>query len=327
MHFSKKKIGVMDTGIATENSGDLIIMEAAKREIERVLINYQLLYFPTHEKLSSHSYKLQKLVEINVACGTNLLHSHMGIVKQWNIGIIDALKIKPVVLFGVGWRSQKKRKTDIFTKWLLRKVLSNNYLHSVRDSYAEEQLNSIGIMNVINTGCPTTWTLTENHCSMISTKKGENAVVVLTDYSQSETDVRLLNFVCSNYKKVYFWCQGTHDNEYLNALGFASQVELIPSSLSAYSQLLSDGSLSLDYVGTRLHGGIYALKHKRRSIIVGVDHRANEMGKDLNLPVVDRYAPDGILENMIINEFETRVTLPLENIQKWCSQFRYSKNA
>ena len=320
MHLSKK-IGVMDTGVATENSGDLIIMDAAKRELEKILIDYQLLYFPTHEKLSCHSYKLQKLVEINVACGTNLLHSHMGIVKQWNISIFDALKIKPVVLFGVGWRSQSKRKTDLFTKWLLRKVLSNNYLHSVRDSYAQGQLNSIGIRNVINTGCPTTWALTEEQCSKIPTKKGENAVVVLTDYSRNEKDIKLMDFVCSNYKKVYFWCQGTHDHEYLNTLGFESQVELIPSSLFAYNQLLSDRSLSLDYVGTRLHGGIYALKHKRRSVIVGVDHRANEMGKDLNLPVVDRYAPDGILENMIKREFETKIILPLENIQNWISQF------
>lgn len=321
MILSKKAIGIMDTGIATENTGDLIIMEGAKREIEKVLMDYQLLYFPTHEKLSSYSYKLQKLVELNVACGSNLLHSHMGLVKQWNIGIVDAFKIKPVVLFGIGWRSQKKRKTDVFTKWLLRKVLSSQHIHSVRDSYAKEQLNSIGISNVINTGCPTTWALTEKHCLNIPVKKSDNAVVVLTDYSRDEKDSRLLDFVCANYNKVFFWCQGTHDHEYFNALGLASRVTLIPPSLAAYRQLLSDESLSLDYVGTRLHGGIFALQHKRRSIIVGVDHRANEMGKDINLPVIDRYAPDGILERMIIDDFETKIDLPLNNIQKWTSQF------
>lgn len=323
MNFLSKTIGVMDTGIATENSGDLIIMEGAKRELGKVLMDYQWIYFSTHEKLSSHSYKLQKLVSFNVACGTNLLHSHMGIVKQWNIGVVDAYKIKPVVLFGVGWRSQKKRKTDFFTRWLLRKVLSDKHIHSVRDSYTKEQLNSIGIMNVLNTGCPSTWKLTEEHCSKIPLKKGENAVVMLTDYSRSEKDSRMLTFVLANYKKVYFWCQGTHDREYIYALGFVSKVKIIPSSLAAYRQLLSDESLSLDYVGTRLHGGIYALQHKRRSIIVGVDHRANEMGRDMNLPVVDRYAPDGILENIITNDFETRIKLPLENIRKWRSQFRH----
>lgn len=317
------KIGILDTGIATENTGDLIIMEGARHELEKTLIDFQLVYFPTHEKLSTHSFKLQKLVSVNVACGTNLLHSHMGLVKQWNIGIRSAFNIKPVILLGVGWRSQKKRKTDFFTKWLLKKVLSNKYLHSVRDSYAQEQLNSIGITNVINTGCPTTWGLSENHCSQIPTKKGENAVVLLTDYSRDNRDMKLLNFVCANYKKVFFWCQGTNDYQYIESSGFLNRVELIPSSLHAYRQLLSDQSLSLDYVGTRLHGGIYALQHKRRSVIVGVDHRANIMGKDLNLPVVNRYEPGEVVENMIINEFQTRINLPLENINKWKAQFQF----
>ena len=31
-----EKVGVLDTSIATENTGDLIIMEAAKREIEEL---------------------------------------------------------------------------------------------------------------------------------------------------------------------------------------------------------------------------------------------------------------------------------------------------
>jgi len=201
-------------------------------------------------------------------------------------------------------------------------VLSASGLHSVRDSYAEQQLKNVGISNVVNTGCPTTWVLTETHCSEIPIKKGKDAVVVLTDYSRNELDSAMLKFVCANYHKVYFWCQGTQDYEYLESLGFTSKVDVIPSSLAAYRQLLSDKTLSLDYVGTRLHGGIYALKHKRRSIIIGVDHRANEMGKDLNLPVVDRYALDGELEEKIINDFEIKVNLPMANIDKWCSQFR-----
>lgn len=322
MFNNMQKIGIFDTGIATENTGDLIIMEGAKHQLEKVLAYYQLIYFPTHEKLSSHSHKLQKLVDINVACGTNLLHSHMGIVKQWNIGVKDVFNIKPVVLLGVGWRSQKKRKTDLFTKWLLRKILSKTYFHSVRDSYAQEQLNSVGITNVLNTGCPTTWCLTEEHCCQIPTRKGDNAIVVLTDYSRSEKDSILFDFVCTNYKKVYFWCQGTHDDQYIKSLGYLNRVSVIRPSLYAYHKLLSDQTLSLDYVGTRLHGGIYALQHCRRSIIVGVDHRANIMGKDLNLPVINRYGPDEVLERMIINDFTTRVNLPIVEIETWKSQFK-----
>ena len=163
------------------------------------------------------SRALQNKIEFNIACGTNLLHAHMGLVKQWNIGLVDTFYLKPVILFGVGWRSHKKRKTDFYTRWLLKKLLSSTHIHSVRDSYTEEQLHKIGIDNVVNTGCPTIWSLDREHCRNIPVKKAENVVVVLTDYSKHpEHDGPLLNYVLSEYKKVYFWAQGMQDINYLS---------------------------------------------------------------------------------------------------------------
>lgn len=322
MSKQRKKVGILDTSVATENTGDMIIMEAAKRELEKVFVDYQQLIFPTHETMSVQSYKLQRKVAFNVACGTNLLHSHMGIVKQWKVGAIDTLLIRPVVLFGIGWRSAKNRKTDFYTKWLLKNILSETAIHSVRDSYAMKQLNDIGIKNVVNTGCPTTWILTDEHCREIPEEKGQDAVLVLTDYSQDrKLDSSMIDLVLSKYRNVYFWAQGTEDMEYFNSLGVSTKVTVISSSLAAYRALLANPELSLDYVGTRLHGGIYAMKHKRRSIIIGVDHRANEMGKDFNLPVVNRYAPEGELERKIVEPFSSKVDLPKNSIEKWCNQF------
>ena len=102
---------------------------------------------------------------------TNLLHSHMEIVKQWNIGFYAAWFLKPVVLLGVGWRGQARRRTTIYTKLLLRRLLSREHLHSVRDSYTETRLREIGIENVINTACPTMWSLMPEHCGRSRRKK------------------------------------------------------------------------------------------------------------------------------------------------------------
>jgi polysaccharide pyruvyl transferase WcaK-like protein len=317
-----RRIGVLDTSIATRNSGDLIIMEAARTVLETLLIDRQLIYFPTHEKLSGYGRKLQRLVALNVACGTNLLHSHMGLVRQWQVGVRDAFAFSPTVLLGVGWRSHKRRQTDAYTRWLLRRLLSSNMAHSVRDSYAESKLNELGIATVLNTGCHTTWMLTEAHCAEIPRARGEEAIVVLTDYSpDKQRDSHLMDLCLKMYRKVHFWCQGTEDLAYLQELGYRDRVELVPPSLAAYRRILADTGRSLDYVGTRLHGGIYALRHKRRSVIVGVDHRANEMGRDINLPVLDRYAQPRDLENMVGDDLKTEVKLPLAKIQQWKSQF------
>ncbi len=317
-----RRIGVLDTSIATKNTGDLIIMEAARDVLESLLIDRQLIYFPTHESLSGYGRSLQKLVSLNIACGTNLLHSHMGLVRQWRIGLLEAFSYSRTVLMGVGWRSHQRRQTDRYTRWLLRRVLSDTHIHSVRDSYAERKLKELGFNRVVNTGCHTTWALTESHCSAIPRSQGKEAIVVLTDYSpDSARDSALLELCLKLYAKVHFWAQGTGDLAYLQGLGFWDRVEVVPPSLAAYRKVLSDSGRSLDYVGTRLHGGIYALRHRRRSIIIGVDHRANEMGRDLNLPVIDRYAEPRDLERMVANDLALDIRLPYKKIQEWKAQF------
>jgi polysaccharide pyruvyl transferase WcaK-like protein len=317
-----QRIGVLDTAVATQNTGDLIIMEAAREVLETLLVDRQLIYFPTHESVSGYGRSLQRLVSLNVACGTNLLHSHMGLVRQWRIGIREAFSYSKTVLMGVGWRSHRRRQTDWYTRWLLRRVLSGSHIHSVRDSYAERKLKEVGFERVLNTGCHTTWSLTETHCATIPRARGEEVVVVLTDYSPDpERDRHLLDLCLKMYGKVHFWPQGTGDLAYLRELGYLDRVDIVSPSLAAYRRILADAGRSLDYVGTRLHGGIYALRHRRRSLIIGVDHRANEMGRDLNLPVIDRYAKPGDVEEMVGADRAIEVKLPLDKIQEWKRQF------
>jgi polysaccharide pyruvyl transferase WcaK-like protein len=316
-------LGVLDTSVASENYGDFLIMDAATPVIDDVFSDYHKITFPTHERLGLKSYKTQKEVSLNIACGTNLLHSHMGLVRQWNIGLRDLWFLKPVVLFGVGWRSKKTRKTDRYTKWLLKKVLSEDHIHSVRDSYAEEKLRKIGINNVVNTSCPTMWHLDKDHCSKIPTQKGKNVVLVLTDYSQNkEIDRRLLNILKKEYKNIFFWCQGRHDYQYIKSLIDTDEnIIILDGNISTFDKLLSDHSLSLDYVGTRLHGGIRALQNKRRSIIIGVDHRSLQKKEDFNLPVINRYVAEEELREYIISDLQLDINIPRQNINSWLKQF------
>ena len=78
----------------------------------------------------------------------------------------------------------------------------------------------------------------------------------------------------------------------------------------------------MDYVGTRLHGGIHALNHGVRTILVSVDNRAAELGRDIHLPVLDRSRIAGELERRIREDFETRIRIPQEDIDRFRNQFR-----
>ena len=74
-------------------------------------------------------------------------------------------------------------------------------------------------------------------------------------------------------------------------------------------------------MGTRLHGGIRALQHKRRSLIIGVDHRGLEKARDFGLPVAGRYIPAADLERAVRSDRPCEVNLPVNNILRWKRQW------
>ena len=76
----------------------------------------------------------------------------------------------------------------------------------------------------------------------------------------------------------------------------------------------------LDYVGLRLHGGIRAMQCGRRAIILEVDNRAREMGKDFALPTVERGALEEI-DGLITCPFQICLQPPLERVNRWKRQF------
>ena len=76
----------------------------------------------------------------------------------------------------------------------------------------------------------------------------------------------------------------------------------------------------VDYVGTRLHGGIRALQKNIRTIIIGVDNRALEKKKDFHLPVIDRNEIED-LEYLIQKDYKLDIKLPNDNINKFKKSF------
>ena len=130
----------------------------------------------------------------------------------------------------------------------------------------------------------------------------------------------MLNILGRNYRKVYLWIQGKKDEEYLQMLEKPSNLTIIPRSLKAYEEKLNLGNI--DYVGTRLHAGIFALNHKIRSLIIAVDNRAIEIAKDTGLPIVlaDNIADE--LEKKITEYSAANIRIKEKNIYTFKAQFK-----
>lgn len=309
---------IFDTATGSSNLGDFIIMDSVNTLANELLENDFLLHIPTHLHIHPMDLPLLRKYELAWVGGTNLLKNDQLWAAQWKIGWkeVPFLK-KKAVLLGVGWWQYQHEEPSAYTQWFYKNILSRDYLHAVRDQYTKQQLERMGIRNVINTGCPTVWGLTAAHCSQIPGTKQDIVVTTITDYLRDpQQDQKILQILTENYREVYVWIQGSKDENYVRSL--ASGLKTIAPKLAAFDRFLEENEC--DYVGTRLHAGIRALQKKRRAIIIGIDNRAVEMRKDIGLPVLER-AKIQDLKEWIHADKPTELQIDWASIAAWKGQF------
>lgn len=317
-------VALFDTSVATENIGDFIIMDAVRLELSALLERHQTFTLPTHDFIGKIGRNMLRRADFSVIGGTNILSSHLREYRQWKFGLLDLPLLRDVLLMGVGWW-QYQESPDRLSALFYRRVLSTKMLHSVRDSYAEQKLRSIGINNVINTACPTMWRLQPDHCRQIPAQKAPQVIFTITDYKPDlERDRTLISQLLDCYQRVHFWPQGSGDLRYLSELidVKATQINILAPSLEVFNSTLSSGSI--DYVGTRLHAGIRAMQLKVRTLIVSVDNRATEKQRDFGLPVIEG-SQVGVVAELQRQDRTTVIRLPQEAIDLWRSQFQQAR--
>jgi polysaccharide pyruvyl transferase WcaK-like protein len=288
------------------------------RELNRYISDNQIVSIPSHDYLSIPAYKKVLKSKASFVGGSNLLSSNMPFYRQWKLRLTDPLFLKNCILFGTGWW-QYQNKPNSYTSYLYRKVLSKQHYHSVRDEYTADMLKSIGISNVINTGCPTMWDLTEEHCDKIPQKKADSVITTITDYNTDlVSDRKMLDLLIENYQSVYLWLQGDGDHKFLKEIGYEKKVNIISPNLYSYEKMLQSNK-SIDYIGTRLHAGVFALQNLRRTLVIAIDNRAKEISADTKLSICER----GDMKTMaewIHGDSKTTLNLKNDEIYKFRKQ-------
>jgi polysaccharide pyruvyl transferase WcaK-like protein len=311
------QIALYDTSVGSPNLGDQIIMESVEREVAQLFPYAFISRLPTHDRIGKYGRRELRNADLVIAGGTNLLFSHWRRDRQWKLTLRDIGAIKGrLVLMGTGWTNYQNPPG-----WLARQayggMLSRSLSHSVRDGYSQSHLASAGFSLVLNTGCPTLWSLGEEKKHKAA-GAGRRVITTLTDYRKDAArDKDMLAALLAHYVDVSLWIQGKGDLEYFKSLGVRN-VALVPPSLEAFDAELSNNGT--DFVGTRLHAGIRALQKGRAALILSVDNRAREMGKDFGLPVLEREHV-GELASRLAEPQPVGIKLPTDAIAQWKSQF------
>lgn len=321
-----QNILLLDTSVGSQNKGDDIIMECVRQELSPILKNNFEYTLPTHVspfhwyQVWRNSLRLQSYsnCRLKFVGGTNILAKNMLThYPQWNINLFNCKPLSGSILVGVGAGAGEHK--DWYTRRLYRKVLNHNYYHSCRDERTKQYVENILGLKAINTGCVTMWMLTPDFCRSIPTTKSDKVVFTLTNGKYDERDQILIDTLKRSYKDVYFWPQGISDYDYLHAYNNIDGITILPASKQAYDRFLTD--FDTDYVGTRLHGGIYAMRHKRRSIIIIIDERAREINRSNNLVCLEKNDITQ-LEGIINSEIETKIRMDYAKINSWKEQFK-----
>lgn len=313
------RILLLDPSLGTGNRGDQIIAGYAALQLRDIFPGREFISIPTQCLPSREERELLLQYRYKILCGTNLMTSYYERFSNWKMPE-DLKGYQDILTLGVGWGSY----ADTISRtsgFVYRTVLSGKGLHSVRDSYTQEKFYRMGIRNVVNTGCPTLWKLTRDHCGAIPEKKASRVVAAVTDYAPApEADRKMLRLLKECYNEVYVWIQGSGDASYLKKLEETDGLTVIGDGVDAFTQVLDSGDI--DYVGTRLHAGIHALNRGVRSIILSVDNRAVEMGRDFGLPILPRREDTLPLKEMIENPLPSEIRIPEEQIRIWKEQFK-----
>ena len=327
-----KKILLFDTAIGTSNFGDEIIFQSVVEAFNPLFNESMVFRLGTHIQnytflqLLKPNWKIRDTnlnVDYKFIAGTNLIQNDLLRLKpQFMLSPSNKRLVENAVFVSVGRNKDFHSFSNHYTKELYKRTFSHEYIHSTRDEETKEVLESIGL-KAINTGCSTLWGITDDFCKDIPKKKSSSCVITVsgnTKYLNPEADKHMVETVRKKYDKVYAWIQTPLDLKYLKDLIDIEEnrIECI-YSLSKYHDILESGGV--DYIGTRLHGGCFAIRHKVRTIIISIDQRSAGIHKANNIPILLRSEIDS-LEEMIETEWSTDIHVDQNAVDTFLSQFK-----
>lgn len=323
-----ENIVLFDPSIRSLNKGDEIIMRSAENRIEHLLEGNYVIKSATHAPIvtfyqNTHLNPRMRFYDeakYKFLCGSSMIWKDMFKPRPtFNVNLFNCMPYRNSIMLGCGIAQTHVKRINHYTRSLYAKILSRDYIHSVRDDEAAAFVTSLGF-RAINTGCPTMWGFTPEFCRLMPSEKSRRVVFTLTDFGKDrEKDQLLIDILQANYRDIFFWVQGAFDKEYLDLFDHTNNIRIINPTLEDYSNILSEGDI--DYVGTRLHAGMFALQHKVRTIILAIDNRTRAMNASYNLHVVERDKIGEELAQKINSVFITDISIKQENIKKWLAQF------
>ena len=316
--LSAENVVLLDTAQGTARLTDQMIMEDCRSICGQAFPGKALMCVPVHQyfKNTGELKNSRKIL-----CGTEILSPDMETSGQ--LLVPECLEeYADICLMGVGVKQfQDGDPISQYTRNLLGFMLQGRTLHGVRDEKTRRFLEQIGVRNVVRTGCPSVWNLTEAHCGRIPKEKGKAVFTALESRQDHRSiDRELLKMLKEEYEVVYLWVRDKENLEYLQTLDSLKEYHLLPGTTAAFYEQFQTMA-DLDYVGTHIQAGIQSLRMGKRSLIISDTEYAQALREEMHFPILKR-TMEKETEAWVCAPYETKILLPEESIRHWKSQFK-----
>ncbi|MWD26736.1 hypothetical protein E0K89_004520 [Aquicoccus sp. SCR17] len=314
-----RHIHLIDTAVASDNPGDEIIVSEARAALEPVLEGAYVTSSSGHDGLGGWSRRHVDAADLVLLLGTNALDPRYRVGKRaiWTLTRRDLPLLEgKVVLLGVG-ANRDFTKVSWRQKRLLNRLLAPGRPHSVRDALGAKIVQEAG-REALNTSCPTLWASVPTE--EVPEGPASRVIFTLTRHKAGPEDAEMLRILLDLYDEVWFWPQQPRDGGYLDSLPGQERVRRLAPNLADYDRFLA--AAPCDVVGTRLHGTIRGLHHRRRSLVLSIDNRAREIGAETGLPVLARADVAASLADRLRARWPTRLDVPRASIDRFLESLR-----
>ncbi len=223
-----------------------------------------------------------------IICGTNL-YQH---VFACNLGVAIVEKIKiPIIPFGIGSSAPIGQipimnAADVAA---VRAIHKKCIVSSVRDEASLRFLHSIGVTNVILSGCPVLFhglscpDFTPSGSGYTLTPR---ARLLHIDNEWNARQLETLGLLCKKYHPSLV-LQSPYDIPVAELLAEKYGVDIVMDKGWQAEQYINKAKEQLINMGFRLHFAMLSISYGKPSFLVSHDSRASEFCKLLGLPLID----------------------------------------
>jgi len=278
------KIALLTAALYGDNSGDAIIESAIRR-----LIGAESFHrFPLTRPLSDDDLRGINACDAAVICGTNLYQSIFAC--RLDVDTVARIRI-PIVPFGIGSSAPigEIPRMDRAGVAAVRAIHDKCPVSSVRDEASLRFLHSIGVTNVILTGCPVFF-----HglcCPDFTPQPGNHSLtprarLLHIDSAWEQRQTETLEHLARRYRPDIV-VQSPYDLPIAEELSGKYGLQIVMDPEWQAERYVAAASTQAVNVGFRLHFGMLSLAYGKPAFMVAHDSRVSEFCRLVGLPLLD----------------------------------------